>query len=131
MERVIRFLTENSPFYLATINAGKPRLRPLGFACLHDGKLYFGVGKHKDVYKQVAATPAVEICAANPRSEWIRIHGNAVLDDNPAVLASAFEALPMLKDIYNETTGKQIGFFHIGDIQVEFKDVMGETVMRI
>ena len=132
MKRVLQFLSDNTPFYLATLTAdGKPRMRPLGFVAMHGGKLYFGLGKHKDAYKQISANPGVEICATNPRNEWIRIAGNAVLDDNPAVQAEAFAALPMLRDIYNEKTGREIGFFHLADMIAEFKDITGQTVQTV
>lgn len=132
MQRVLRFLSENMPFYLTTITGeGRPRLRPLGFVTLHENRLYFGVGKHKDVYRQISANPKVEIGVANPRSEWIRVAGNAVLDDNPEVKAKAFEALPILKDIYNEKTGLRIGFFYIADMLAEIKDITGQTVQTI
>ena len=132
MKRVLQFLSDNMPFYLATVTAdGRPRMRPLGFVALQDDKLYFGVGKHKDVYQEMLANPKVEICVTNPRSEWIRIAGNAVMDDNPDVQAKAFAALPMLHDLYNEKTGRVIGFFHIGGMIAEMKDVTGQTVQTI
>ena len=132
MKRVLQFLSDNTPFYLATVAAdGRPKMRPLGFVAMHDEKLYFALGKHKNAYKQVAANPVVEICATNPQSEWIRIAGNAVMDDNPAVKAQAFAAIPMLKDLYNEKTGREIGFFHLADMTAEFKDITGQTVQTV
>ena len=61
MEKILEFLAENHVFYFATVDGDKPRVRPLGFVMNYEGKLYFGIGKHKASYKQLQANPNVEI----------------------------------------------------------------------
>ena len=60
-ERIDEFMNEAGVFFLATVDGDKPKNRPLGFHLLKDGKLYFGVGNFKDVYKQMQENPYVEI----------------------------------------------------------------------
>ena len=52
-ERIDEFMNEAKVFFLATVDGDKPKNRPLGFHLLKDGKLYFGVGNFKDVYKHL------------------------------------------------------------------------------
>jgi uncharacterized pyridoxamine 5'-phosphate oxidase family protein len=57
LEEVLQFLTDNKPFYFATIDGNKPKVRPLGFFMNYENKLYFGIGKHKQAYQQILANP--------------------------------------------------------------------------
>ena len=38
MKEVLQFLQENAPFYIATVDGDKPKVRPFGFVMEHEGK---------------------------------------------------------------------------------------------
>ena len=80
MSRVHDFLTEAKIFFLATEDGDQPKIRPLGAQFEADGKLLFGVGEFKDVYKQLCANPLVEICACKENGHWLRYTGRAVFE---------------------------------------------------
>jgi uncharacterized pyridoxamine 5'-phosphate oxidase family protein len=125
MDKILNFLRENPTFYFATVDGDKPKVRPFGFFMEYNGKLYFGMGKHKQSYKQVLANPNVEICTASPQGQWIRISGVAVFDDSEDTLAKVFEVRPMLKERYNEKTGLTLGNFYLKNGVAEFADRQG------
>jgi len=125
MEKILNFLKANPVFFFATVDGDKPRVRPFGFYMCYEGKLYFGMGTHKESYRQIKANPNVEICTANANGQWLRIRGKAVLDDRPEVVAKAFETMPQLKQIYNEQTGYTIGLLYLQDAEAEFADLQG------
>ena len=79
-ERVEEFMTEAQVFFLATVDGDKPKNRPLGFHLLKDGKIYFGVGDHKDVYNQMDENPNVEIVAL-VETDFLRYYGKAVFEE--------------------------------------------------
>lgn len=60
----------------------------------HQGKLYFGMGKHKPSYRQVQDNNNVEISTASPKGQWIRIRGTAVFDDSTETITKVFEVAP-------------------------------------
>ncbi|MGX9756909.1 pyridoxamine 5'-phosphate oxidase family protein [Clostridioides difficile] len=124
MEKIMNFLKENPTFYFATVEDNKPRVRPFGFVMDYEGRLYFGIGKHKASYKQLLSNPNVEISTANKEGKWIRIKGKAVFDENKDALKKAFEILPSLKKMYNEETGMSLGLIYLEDIDAEFADLM-------
>ena len=66
MSKLNEFLTEAGVFFLATEDGNQPKLRPLGAHLEMDGKVLFGVGDFKEVYKQMTANPLVEIAACKP-----------------------------------------------------------------
>ncbi|MBQ7264568.1 MAG: pyridoxamine 5'-phosphate oxidase family protein [Firmicutes bacterium] len=104
MERVCKFLAEAQTYYLATMDKDMPRVRPFGTVLLHEGKLYIQTGKSKDVSKQIAINPKVELCAFKD-GKWVRVAGELVNDDNRDVKVAMLEAMPTLKAMYDPDDG--------------------------
>ena len=102
MEEVFRFLKEAGTYYIATVDGDQPRVRPFGTANVFEGKLYIQTGKGKDVAKQIAANPKVEVCAFKG-GEWIRVAGTLVPDERVEAEESMLAAYPSLRKMY--TTG--------------------------
>ena len=125
MSRINDFLTEAGVFFLATVDGDQPKLRPLGAHFEMDGKVLFGVGDFKDVYKQLIANPKTEIVAAKPDGHWLRYTGRAVFETDEKYAKSALEAMPRLKDIYNEQTGHKMMMFHLEDATAVDIPMMG------
>jgi uncharacterized pyridoxamine 5'-phosphate oxidase family protein len=100
MQEVYDFLKKAQTYYLATVENNQPRVRPFGTIDMFDGKLCIQTGKSKDVAKQIAANPKVEICAFDG-GNWIRIQANAVEDPRREAKVHMLEAFPSLKDRYS------------------------------
>ena len=127
MSKVNDFLTEAGVFFLATVDGDQPKVRPLGMHLEIDGKVLFGIGDFKDVYKQLQANPKVEIVASKPDGHWLRYTGKAVFETDPKYAKAALDSMPTnLKNIYNETTGHKMMVFHLEDATAVDIAVMGE-----
>ncbi len=126
MNQILEFLKANPVFYLATVDGDKPRVRPIGFFMEYEGKLYIALGKHKKSYQQILDNPNVEISTTSPKNEWIRITGQAIVDDRPEVIEAVFINRPRLKDLYNEKTGLVIAPLYLEHAQAEFFDMTGK-----
>ncbi len=126
MSKVNDFLTEAGVFFLATVDGDQPKIRPLGAHFEMDGKVLFGVGDFKDVYKQLVANPKTEIVACKPDGHWMRYTGKAVFETDPKYEQAALDAMPNLKDIYNEQTGHKMMMFHLEDATAVDIAMMGE-----
>ena len=100
-ERIDEFMNKAQVFFLATVDGDKPKNRPLGFHLLKDGKLYFGVGNHKDVYKQMETNPNVEIVAL-VETDFLRYYGKAVFEETYDFADSLVAESDFLKSIYND-----------------------------
>jgi uncharacterized pyridoxamine 5'-phosphate oxidase family protein len=106
MQAVYDFLKKCNVYYLATIEDGKPRVRPFGTYHIYDGKLYIQTGKSKDVSKQMTANPQVELCAFDgEKGEWLRIAATAVDDPRTDAIQSLLDAYPQLADRYSADDG--------------------------
>ena len=99
MQEVLDFLKKCDTYYLATVEGDQPRVRPFGTAHIYEGKLYIQTGKVKDVSKQMAANPKVEICCFDG-DQWLRIAATAVCDDSIEAKESMLDAYPQLKNMY-------------------------------
>ena len=115
MGRVNDFLSEAHPFYLATVDGDQPKVRPLGLHFEMDGKVYFGIGDFKEVYRQLLANPKCEIAAAKQDGHWIRYTGRAVFESDPKYSEEALERFPNLRRIYNEESGRKMMVFRLED----------------
>ena len=126
MSKINDFLNEAGIFFLATTDGDQPKLRPLGLHIEMDGKILFGVGDFKDVYKQLLANPKVEIAAAKQDGHWLRYTGRAVFETDGKYAAAALEASPNLKAVYNEQTGNKMMMFRLEDAKAVDIAVMGQ-----
>lgn len=126
MSRINDYLTEAGVFFLATVEGDQPRLRPLGAHMEMDGKVIFGVGDFKNVYKQLVANPKTEIVACKNDGHWMRYTGKAVFETDEKYAQAMLDGAPHLKNIYNDETGNKMMCFHIEEATAVDIAVMGE-----
>lgn len=125
MNRISEFLTEAGVFFLATNDGAQPKLRPLGAHIEADGRVIFGVGDFKIVYRQLIANPLCEIVACKQDGHWLRYTGKAVFEDDEKY-ATEMIAASHLEAIYNDETGNKLMTFHLEDATAVVIAVMGE-----
>ena len=125
MSKIKDFLNETKVFFLATADGDQPKLRPLGAVIEEDGKMIFGVGDFKNVYRQLKANPLVEIAACKPDGHWLRYTGRAVFETDETYAAQMIKESG-LEAIYNEQTGNKLMVFHLEDATAVEIAVMGE-----
>ena len=124
MQEVYEFLKQCETYYLATVEGDQPRVRPFGTVNIFDGKLYFQTGRNKDVSKQIAANPRVELCGM-VGDAWIRVAGTAVEDERVEARQSMLDAYPMLKDRYSATDGNTQALY-LKDVTATIYSFTGE-----
>ena len=104
MKEVCEFLKKCGAYYLATTDGDQPRVRPFGTAHIIDGKLEIQTGKSKNVFREIAANPKVEICAFDG-GRWLRLSGELYEDDRREARAEMLDAYPELRRMYDEDDG--------------------------
>ena len=75
MQSMIQFLKENSFGFLATMDQGRPKVRPMGFMMEENGILYFNTNSLKEVYQQLMANPFVEYASTSKDMVTLRVSG--------------------------------------------------------
>jgi uncharacterized pyridoxamine 5'-phosphate oxidase family protein len=101
MKEVQAYLKECGAFFIATVDGDQPHVRAFGVSEIIGDRLYIMTGKVKDVYKQMAKNGKFEICALKPNgSEWMRVTGTLVNDDDLAVKEEFLNRNEGLKSMY-------------------------------
>jgi uncharacterized pyridoxamine 5'-phosphate oxidase family protein len=110
MKEVFDFLKKAGTYYLATVDGKRPRVRPFGTVNIFDDKLYIQTGRKKNVSRQIAQNPEIEICAMLG-DKWIRIEATAVEDNRVEPKKSLLANYPRLLNMYDaEDENTQVFF---------------------
>ncbi|MBQ8451933.1 MAG: pyridoxamine 5'-phosphate oxidase family protein [Clostridia bacterium] len=122
LEEVKKFLDEAGVFYIVSVDdKNKPKARPISFSMIEDGKLWFGVGTFKNVYKQLTSNPNIEIIAMN-KGKWIRYDGVAHFVEDEKLENKCLDILGNIGKMYKENSWR-MGMFYIENGHVEIKAV--------
>ena len=110
MDEICRFLKECETYFLATVEGDQPRVRPFGTIEIFENKRYFQTGKAKPVAKQIMKNPKIEICGVIGE-KWLRLTGEAVLDDRVEAKKHMLDAYPELRGMYDENDENTAVFY--------------------
>lgn len=95
---IMDFVRANPYCALATIEAGEPRVRMVMILRADEHGILFNTGVTKDLYKQIEANTAVELCFFSPADRLqVRIRGRFSLQRDAETHALVLEKLPFLK----------------------------------
>lgn len=133
MQEVLKFLKDNAPFFVATVDGDKPRVRPFGFVMEFEGKLWFTTSNKKRVYRQLKANPYVEVSTATPKGEWLRVAGKAVFDSELAARAKskAIESSPVLAKMYSSADNPIFEVFCLAEGKATFSSMATGDIKTI
>ena len=121
-EKICEFLDKAKVFYFLTTDGDQPKGRPFGFHLLVDGKLYFGCGTFKNVFKQLTANPKVEVLAMNG-GEFLRYDGTVRIVKDEALLEKVTEAMPQIMELYRKN-GWEMGLFYLENGHAEIREML-------
>jgi uncharacterized pyridoxamine 5'-phosphate oxidase family protein len=101
-------------------------VRPFGTVAVFEGKLFIQTGKKKDVSKQMARNPKVEICAYDGKGNWVRVQAVAVNDDRREMKQFMLDSYPDLKKIYSADDGNT-QVLYLKDATARFYSFSGDS----
>ena len=127
MNEVVKFLNENPVHYFATTDKnGHPKVRPFQMMFEKNGKLYFCTSNQKEVYEEMKNNSNVEICAASPAYEWIRLSGKVIFTNDLETKADVLEHSPLVKSIYKTPDNPIFEIFYLEDAKAVITDLSGQ-----
>lgn len=120
MQQILEFMKNNDIGFMATVNNGKPALRPIQYQFEKDGKLYFLTTNDKPFYDELKECNYVSYTALNPDTNWVRINGEVTFEDNRALIEEIFENRPYIKSLYKTVDNPILELIYIsnGDAQL-------------
>lgn len=122
VEKVSKFLDDAKTFYFLTTDGDQPKGRPFGFHMIDDGKLYFGCGTFKNVFKQLSANPKVEVLAV-AGDAFMRYDGTVKIVKDDALIEKVRAAMPQIMALYDKN-GWEMGMFYLENGHAEIRGMM-------
>ena len=93
--------------FMATIGLDvKPKVRPMQYMVLEDGKLWFCTNSKKEVYAELQANPAIELCGCKMeedeiQSAWIRFSAEVVFEERQDIRDAIIEKSAIVNALYS------------------------------
>lgn len=131
MEEIAFFLASNPSGAFATVDEGKPKVRPWGFMHAHDGKFYFCTANTKDVYKQMLKNPNVEFTSTSKEGVTIRLSGLAKFTNDSKMKQQILDDHAFLKNRYQSVDNPIFEVFYIEHGEATFYDFSGKPPRTI
>jgi uncharacterized pyridoxamine 5'-phosphate oxidase family protein len=115
-EEILEFIEENPVAWIATVEDGRPHVRALrAFRVREDGPL-FQISTPKDVYRQLAASPDVEVCFNDQaRGIQVRVAGKVRFVEDEAVLDEVLVERAFLQSLVERDGRDAVKLFVISD----------------
>lgn len=86
---------------LATVENGKPRVRPMMPHLNDDGKLLLALLSHSRTIPQIKQNPKVEMCYIDRKMCFCRIAGTAVVSEDVGKKEIVWNNIPMLRNYFS------------------------------
>lgn len=126
MKEVVNFLKENSTGYFATVEDGKPKVRPFQFMLEESGKLFFCTSNEKEVYQQLMVNPYFEFSSSSPQFAWLRLSGKARFSNDVRIKEKILEISPLVKSIYKTANNPIFEIFSVEEATAVLEDFSGQ-----
>ncbi len=109
MQNLVKFLNENSSGFLATIDNGRPRVRPFRFMMEEGGRFCFCTNNTKEVFRQLKVNPSVEFSSSTAAAplRWVRLSGQVRFTTDPAIKARVLQKDDLVRSLY-KTAGNPV-----------------------
>ena len=109
--------------FLATIGLdGKPKVRPMQYMVLEDGKLWFCTNSKKEVYAELRANPCIELCGCKlekneMQTPWIRFSAEVMFEERQDIRDAIIEKSAIVNALYKNMRDNPIfKVFYLKDI---------------
>ena len=92
--------------FLATIGLdGKPKVRPMQYMVLEDGKLWFCTNSKNEVYAELQANPSIELCGCKlekneMQTPWIRFSAEVVFEERQDIRDAIIDKSAIVNALY-------------------------------
>lgn len=126
MERVINFLKQNITGAFATVDNGKPRVRPWGFMMEEDNKFYFCTANTKNVYKQLQQNPYAEFTSTSKEMVTVRLSGEVIFTQDLQTKQKVIDVYAAVKGLYKSAENPIFEVFYIEHGEAIIADFSGQ-----
>ena len=131
MQEVKRILGERRAGALATVEEGKPRVRPFQFQFEDGGKYYFCTANTKDVCRQLKQSPCVEFTAWAEDGTTVRLRGEVRFAGGKEIKERVLKDNDPVRSIYQSADNPVFEVFYLEHGQAIVADFSGRPPRRL
>jgi uncharacterized pyridoxamine 5'-phosphate oxidase family protein len=131
MQNVIQFLNENPNGFLATMEHGKQKVRPMDFMMEENKMLYFNTNSLKDVYKQLMENPFVEYASVSKDLVTVRISGEIQFCEDIEIKEKVLNIYEAVKKGYKTAQNPIYKVFYIKHGFIMVSDFSGQPAKKM
>jgi len=96
------------PIFVATVDEGKPSLRPFEPAILYEEHIYLLTSNTKNVYHQLKANPNIEIVNMLNDEKWQRLSAQVEFDDRPEIMEAFIKDYTWVENHHKPNDGYSV-----------------------
>ena len=131
MQEIVKFLNENINGFLATLEGGKPKVRPYQFMLEDGGKLCFSTNNTKEVCKQLMANPSMEFSCSNQQGGWLRLSGEVKFSKDPKIKEKILAKSDVVRSIYKTPDNPMFEVFYLDHGTAQIMELPGQQPKKI
>lgn len=131
IKEIARLLKENASGFLATVEEGRPRVRPFGFMMEEEERLYFCTNSLKNVYKQLQSVPFVEYAVTSKEMVTLRVSGEIKFCDDIQIKEKVLNVYDTVKEGYKEAGNPIFKVFYMEHGTATISDFPGQPPREI
>lgn len=128
INKAVGFLQDVGYFFVASIDDGKPAVRPFGAVMEDGGVLYLATHDGNQAHRQMREDSALQVvCKREGSREWVRMSGAVVESEDTELKRRFLEQEPQLRDHYLSADDPHFLMFAFTPRAIEFK-MAGQSV---
>lgn len=131
MEEILKYLKEGATGAFATVDNGKPDVRPWQFSFQENGKFYFGTANNKNVYNQLRKNPFAVFTTTTEDFVTVRLYGEVIFTNDLNVKEKMLEKQEGIKNMYKSADNPILEAFYIEHGEVIISDFSGQPPRKI
>ncbi|MBP7829346.1 MAG: pyridoxamine 5'-phosphate oxidase family protein [Kiritimatiellae bacterium] len=113
-QQILEFLNKTQTCHLATVEDGEPRVRGMMMYRADESGILFHTGTGKDLYRQIQAQPAVELCFNDLAAGiQVRVRGRARVVGDRALKEEIVAARDFMKPWIEKYGYDLLGVFRV------------------
>ena len=120
-EEALDIISDAGFGFFATVEDGKPHVRPMMPYLTEDGELLLALLGRSRTIPEIKANPSVEVCYVDRKMWYCRVSGVAAISEDISKKKIVFENVPMLRQYF---AGPEDPNFHLAVIEIKSLEAM-------
>ncbi len=112
-EAIRRFNQTCRCLFMATVEADRPRLRPMSPVAVEGNVVYLAAFADSPKMAQVAANPNVELCYLDGEHNQLRLRGKVEVCNDPATRKRMWEGYPLMQRYFKSPEAPEYALLRV------------------